>query len=184
MSAGSRIRRAWAALCGAENGATGPATVAPPEPGGPEAALARARLDLAAAQADIERLRGEYARREAQARTEVEAAGREAVLRVARRIGPLLSQFNTMRALAEQGREVRLPDLLTLAGKLEKAFAEAGITPVGSVGAGAPFNPKLHQRLSGGDVADGAPVHIRFVGYACGDVVVTKAMVSRKGEEE
>jgi molecular chaperone GrpE (heat shock protein) len=170
-----RLAGAWRALSGMEEKAV-PAA----EPGGPEAALAKARLELEEAKAERERLREEYARRERLAGEEKAGAGREAVLRLAKRVGPLLSQLATLRAMAAEGKPVRAEDLLTLAGKLEKAFAEGGLQPVGEVGATAAFDPKFHQRMSGGDVSDGDAVRVRFVGYACGDAVVTKAMVSRE----
>jgi molecular chaperone GrpE (heat shock protein) len=154
------------------------------EPGGPEAALGRARLELEEARRELEQLRQEYARREQRAVEEVAAAGRESLLRVGRRIGPLLSQFATMRALAAQGKEVRREDLLTMAGKLEKAFAESGLAVIGEVGSEAAFDPKIHQRLSGGDVKDGDSVRVRFIGYAFGETVVTKALVSREAAGE
>lgn len=175
MSMTTRIRAAWAALRGCEE-----PTALPAEPGGPEAALGRARLKLEEARRELEQLRQEYARRERRAVEEVAAAGRESLLRVGRRIGPLLSQLATMRALAAQGKEVRHEDLLTMAGKLEKAFAESGLSVIGEVGGEAAFDPKLHQRLSGGDVKDGDSIRVRFIGYAFGDTVVTKALVSRR----
>lgn len=172
-----RIAAAWRALCGAEpESMTG--TVS--DSGGPEAELARVRLELEASLAECGRLREEYARRDRLAAEEKAVAGREAMLRVAKRVGPLLSQLVTMRAAASEGKPVREEDLLTLAGKLAKAFVDAGINPVGEAGGLAVFDPKLHQRLSGGDVSDGDAVRVRFVGYACGDAVAVKAMVSRE----
>ena len=163
MSTMRRIRAAWAALRGGQS----PASPAPsPEPGGqegPEAALGRARIELEDLRREIERLRQDYARREERAVEEVAAAGQESLSRLGRRIGPLLSQFATMRALAAKGKDVRRDDLLAMAGKLEKAFAESGLSVIGEVGAEAPIDPKVPQRLSGGDVKDGDLVRVRFM---------------------
>lgn len=171
------MKRAWLALAGRslweeflEAGV----------PGRPEAAIARVGLERDEARRELGRLREEYARTERQTAGEIDAARREAVLRLARRVGPLLSQLATMRALVAEGKDVRREDLLTMVGKLEAAFAAAGISAIGEVGAETPFDPKLHQRMSGGDVTDGDPVRVRFVGYTCGETVVTKALVSRK----
>ncbi len=184
LSLSKRLSNAWRALRGGEEKKTGsapaPSEVEPTELGGAETALAKARLELEATKAECERLREEYARRDRQASEEVGAAGRAALLKLARRVGPLLSQFVTMRVAVAEGKPVRIEDLLTMAGKLEKAFAEVGIIPVGEVGGSAAFDPKVHQRMSGGDVSDGDSVRVRFVGYACGEAVVTKAMVSRE----
>ncbi len=172
---GSRLTRALKVLAGGDAG-----SAAESASGGPEAAIARVRLERDDARRELEQLREEFARLERRSAGDVEGARREAILRLARRVGPLLSQFATMRTLAVEGREVRREDLLTMAGKLEAAFSEAGISPIGEVGAEAPYDPRIHQRMSGGDVTDGDGVRIRFVGYTCGDTVVTKAMVSRK----
>lgn len=178
MNLTQRLGKAWAVF---RSPAAPPPLSGPPKQSAEiEAALARLRLDLEQARGEIERLRAEYARQEQKTAGEVQAAAREALLRLARRVGPLLSQFATMRALAAEGREVRREDLLVMADKLERAFADGGVAAVGAVGEETAFNPKLHQRMSGGDVADGDPVRVRFVGYACGDTIVTKAMVSRK----
>ncbi len=181
MNLMQRFAKAWAIFRGPDAPPTTPTIAVPPEKSAElEAVLARLRIDLEQARSEIERLRAEYIRREQKAAGEAEAAAREALLRLARRVGPLLSQFATMRALAAEGREVRREDLLVMADKLERAFADAGVAAVGAVGEETAFNPKLHQRMSGGDVTDGDPVRVRFVGYACGDTIVTKAMVSRK----
>lgn len=174
---GLRLARAWRALCGDD---AWDEIARDAGPGGPEAAIARTRLERDEALRELDRLRQEFATLERRLKAEVEGARGDAVVRLAKRVGPLLSQFATMRALAAEGREVRREDLLTMAGKLETAFADAGIAPIGAVGGEAVFDPRLHQRMSGGDVGDGDPVRVRFVGYTCGEQVVTKAMVSRK----
>ena len=40
------------------------------------------------------------------------------------------------------------------------------------------FDTSLHQLMAGGDVNDGTPVRIRFIGYRFVGKVVTKAMVT------
>ncbi len=49
------------------------------------------------------------------------------------------------------------------------------------MGEEAPFDTRVHQRMSGADVLDGQPVAVRFVGYRLGETILVKAMVSRAG---
>ena len=67
-----------------------------------------------------------------------------------------------------------------LFGKIEKIFQEAGLEPMGKVDESLPFDPRLHQRMSGGELREGDQVRVRFVGYRFGENIVTKAMVSRR----
>ena len=180
MNLAERLSKAWSALMGQSVPPT--ASVPMPNPENAEVISARMRLELEAARQEITRLREEYSRLEGRAQEDLRAAGREAVVRLAKRVTPLLSQLATMRALVEQGREVRREDILLMASKLEAAFLQAGLVPIGQVGAEAAFDPKFHQRMSGGEVRNGDAVRVRFVGYLCEDAVVTKAMVSPAGE--
>lgn len=141
--------------------------------------LERARMDVRERDEEIEKLRKEYTLRERQADTKVASAADDVMLGLMRRLGPLLSQLATMKGMAGEGRDVKTADLLTLFGKIEKAFEYAGLYPIGSVGEEIAFDPRLHQRMSGGDVKNGSPVRVRFVGYRYGDTIVTKSMVSR-----
>lgn len=187
-----RLRAACAALTG--HGAP-PATLPPPSPITPppsssappsaDAArdLARLRLDLQAREAETVKLRAEFARQEQQAAAATQAAGNQALSALLRALAPTLSQLATLRHLAESGREVRAADALKLAAKLEQTLSEQGLERIGEVGAQTAFDPACHQRLSGGDVRDGDPVRVRFVGYRFRGETPVKALVSRVGAE-
>jgi molecular chaperone GrpE len=142
--------------------------------------LAGLQLDLHERDEQIARLRQEFALQERQAEQEAGRAAEGGLHALARAAAPLLSQLSTLRAMAEAGREVRAADVLKLAEKIKAVFVEAGLEPLGRNGEVCPFDSRFHQRLSGGDVQEGDPVRIRFEGYRLGDMVLTKAMVSRE----
>lgn len=179
MGIGKRLNAAWQAIWGQE-----PAEKEIPlSPSDLAVELERGRLDLQDRESQLAKLRQEYARREEQAKAEAAEAGQKAMFSLGRKLGPLLSQLASIRSMSEAGREVRSKDVLILFGKIEKVLAEAGLWPIGQVGEGTVFDPRLHQRMSGGDVQEGDQVVVRFVGYKLGEEVVTKAMVSRLDQQ-
>lgn len=168
----SRLAAAWQVLRGAAADA-----------GDPRIRIAALELDLREREAELERVRAEYARLGGQAERDRAGAASEGLADLAKRLAPLLSQLATMESLAAAGRELRAPDILKLFGKVEAVLAEAGLSRIGTVGEQAPFDTRLHQRLSGLDVDDGQPVTVRFVGYRLRETILLKAMVSRAGAE-
>ncbi|MDP2708205.1 MAG: hypothetical protein Q8O70_11990 [Burkholderiales bacterium] len=145
---------------------------------------ARARaleLDLRERDSDIRRLRQEYERSAQQAQREQAGAAAAGVDALARTLAPLFSQLATMQALAYSGRTVRAEDVLKLFSKVEAGLRESGLERIGTVGDACGFDTRLHQRMSGADVADGDAVVVRFVGYRLRGNILLKAMVSRKG---
>jgi molecular chaperone GrpE (heat shock protein) len=170
MSKSGRWSRAWAAW-------TRPAADA-------ERDLARLRLDAQAKDEELAQLRAEYARRDGRAEQEKAAAGREAVAGLVRAVAPTLAQLATLRHMAAAGRELRAADVLRLFDRIDQALRDQGLVPIGEPGAEAPFDPAVHQRMSGGDVKDGDRVRVRFPGYRFGGETPLKALVSRIGETE
>jgi len=148
------------------------------DPGARAAAL---ELDLRERDSDIRRLRQEYERVAQQAQREQAGAAAAGVDALARSLAPLFSQLATMQALADSGRAVRAEDVLKLFGKVEAGLRESGLERIGTVGDTCGFDTRLHQRMSGADVADGDAVVVRFVGYRLRGDILLKAMVSRKG---
>lgn len=148
------------------------------DPGSRAAAL---ELDLRERDGIIGRLRQEYERFAQQAQREQAGAAVSCVDVLARSLAPQFSQLATMQALADSGRAVRAEDVLKLFGKVEAAMRESGLDRIGTVGATCAFDARLHQRLSGADVADGDAVVVRFIGYRLREEVLLKAMVSRQG---
>lgn len=188
MNPWQRLCAAWSVLTGRLEPSsivpppTSPQPAAPPDAADSARDLARLRLELQARDAEIGRLREEYVRLEQGHTGAAEAAGRDATAALMRALAPTLSQLATLRQMAESGREVRAADALKLGGKLEQALLERGLERIGEVGAETTFNPALHQRMSGGDVRDGDPVRVRFVGYRFAGQTPVKALVSRIGD--
>lgn len=175
VSFGQRLGRALRALLG---------QAYPAEPdrgselGGEEAMISRAKIERAEALRNLRKMREDYAALETRHELELSSAGNDEIIRLIRHLGPLVSELATMRVLAAGGLQVSTADLLTLVGKLEAALVDAGIQPIGIIGAEAEFDSEFHQNISGGVIKDGGPVCIRFVGYIRGDQVITKALVS------
>jgi len=143
--------------------------------------VAALEMDLRDRDEEIRRLRQEYGLQQEQAERQQATASAVGFEALARKLAPLFSQLATMQALADAGRAVRTEDILKLFGKVEQMLAGAGLVRVGTVGAAAPFDTRLHQRMSGADLRDNDPVTVRFVGYRLGETILLKAMVSRQG---
>jgi molecular chaperone GrpE len=142
--------------------------------------LASLKMDLADRDDQMQRLRDEFGRERQQKETAISSSVSSEIEQFSKKLAPLLSQLETMRSLHEQGRDIKIEDLLKLLGKMEKVVLSSGLEPIGTVGERSRFDSHLHQRMSGGDVSDGDPVRVRFVGYRFKDNILTKAMVSRE----
>lgn len=168
-----RLGAAWRVLCGSVP-ATGEGTSQL------ETRIAGLEMDLKERDEQIVRLRQEFALQAQQAEQAVAQAGSTELEALAKRVAPLLAQLATLQAMTDGGREVRPADVLKLAGKIKAVFLESGLIPLGQPGELCPFDSQIHQRMSGGDVQDGAPVKVRFEGYRFRETVIVKAMVSRE----
>ncbi|MCO6456399.1 MAG: hypothetical protein J5I93_13955 [Pirellulaceae bacterium] len=176
LSFPGRLRAACRILAGGAQPATTPAA----DPASLASQVASLELDLRDRDAQIARLRQEYAHQAQQAQQAVAEAGDGELAALAKRVAPLLSQLGTMQAMLDGGRELRAADVLKLAGKLKQVFIDCGLEPIGRVGELCGFDTRLHQRMSGGDVDEGQQVKVRFEGYRLREAIVTKAMVSRE----
>lgn len=175
----SRLQQAVVVLCGT----AAPEIAAAPLPDDPTGLKSRIRaleLDIEERDARIRNMQQEFDQLRRQAEADKTNAGVAELESLAKRLAPVLSQAPTMRAMHAEGKEIRAADLLKLFEKVERILQEAGITPIGTVGESARFDTRLHQRMSGGDVSDGANVRVRFVGYRFKETILTKAMVGRE----
>ena len=173
MSLTTRIRSALAALAGQP-------TAPPPEPGTPEATIAALRLDLDERDRRIAALLKEAEAAGRAAPAEAESAAAERMNKFLRKLAPLLAQADAMRQFAAEGRPLKAEDAFALVARIEKTMAEEGVERIGAAGEETVFDSRLHQRMSGGDVSDGAAVKVRFAGFRQGERILSKAMVSRK----
>ena len=176
-----RIKQALALMAGTDSDNASPS----PTPSADDRLTLSSRIqalemDLEERDRQIAKMRQDFEIQRQQAESDRSGAGAAELTALAKRLAPYLCQIPTMRSLNDEGKEVRAADLFTLFGKLEKVLAEAKIRAIGTVGDVAPFDPRLHQRMSGSDISDGNLVRVRFVGYFFGDTILTKAMVSRE----
>ncbi len=179
MKLNERVKSIWDAITGRTAPPAESQQAAVSEQG---SVLARLRMDLESSRAEAAKLREEYARHEQEATAACQTAAGEAMSGLLRALAPTLSQLATLRHMAETGRDVRATDALKLSGKIEQALIERGLEQIGVVGEESSFDPALHQRMSGGDVRDGDPVRVRFVGYRFAKSAPVKALVSRVEE--
>lgn len=169
--------RLWAALVGKQTDST-------PEPapraGSPEARIASLEMDvrerdarIAAMQTEYETLRHDSAR--------AGAANAEQEQMVKRIVAPL-ANLVALRSLADSGKAVSAPDVLSLVGDLLQELRKGGLEQIGTVGELTEFNSALHQRMSGTGVHSGVPVLIRLPGFKKDEKILVKAMVSTRTE--
>jgi molecular chaperone GrpE (heat shock protein) len=145
-----------------------------------KARLAVLEMDLRERDARIAAMQKEYANLEAAAKQAAAGAGADQLEQMFKKLAAPLSNLATLAAIAAEGREVAVADLISLLRTVEKHLKAAGLEAVGEVGAAVPFDVALHQRLSGGTVRAGVPVVVRTPGYRFGERVLLKAMVSAK----
>jgi molecular chaperone GrpE (heat shock protein) len=142
--------------------------------------VAALEMDLRERDRRIAAMQKEYANLEASGKREAAGAGADQLEALFKRVAAPLSNVAALAALAGEGREVAVADVLTLLRSIEKHFKAAGLEAVGEVGAAVPFDVAMHQRMSGGMVSSGTPVVVRMPGYRFGGKVLLKAMVTAK----
>jgi molecular chaperone GrpE len=138
------------------------------------------RRQLDEKDAELARLRGEYAalKRE-RADTATEAARMER-LELFRRLQPVLVQLPTAHAALADGVDLSAADFAALLAPLEEAFADLGFERIGEAGRGAAFDPRLHRAVGQGaaGLRPDEQVRVRYVGYRIGGEIVCKAEVT------
>jgi len=172
-----RLARAWRVLAGDPGGGAAP-------PGGLAARVAALEIELKDRDERLKRTRHEFELERGRADSEVAGAGQAELLEAVRRLAPTLANLEAMRHRHAEGLEVRIEDLFKLVGRLEGELASRGLERLGQCGTEVPFDPREHKRLSGGDLNDGDPVRVRFVGYRFAGKVLAKAMVTRVSPDE
>jgi len=153
------------------------------DPSDCEKTLAQARLELEAKEKELQRLRQECKHQQRQAGEEANRSIEAAVSKLIQQLANPLSQLAALRHRVDQGGEVRVEDVIKLAGGIERALKQHGLEIIGEVGQQTNFDPSLHQRMSGGDVSNGVPIRVRFPGYQYQGKIALKAMVTRTPEE-
>lgn len=130
--------------------------------------------------AEIERLRQEYAMLEAKQSTSETASTRDTHLDVFRRIQGIATHLPTMQVAVSEGADVRAQDVLALLRPLDQLLADLGFEMIGSAGQETSYDPTRHRAVGTGaqSVSPQDKVRVRFVGYLYGGEVVCKAEVT------
>jgi molecular chaperone GrpE (heat shock protein) len=140
---------------------------------------------LEARDAQIERVRDEYAALEKR-HADVEAASVDAE-RVAlfKRLQPIATQLPTLRAALDEGADVSGRDVVDLLSPLEEALRDLGFVHIGEAGKQVAYDPKRHKAVGRGadSLESGDLVRVRYVGYLYGGKVVCKAEVTPVKQE-
>jgi molecular chaperone GrpE (heat shock protein) len=138
------------------------------------------RRQLEQKDAELTRLRGEYAalRREG-ADTAADAARMER-LELFRRVQSVLIQLPTAQAALTDGADLSAADFAALLAPIEEAFADLGFERIGEAGRVAMFDPRQHRAI-GRKAAGLQPderVRVRYVGYMLDGEIICKAEVT------
>lgn len=88
-----------------------------------------------------------------------------------------LVQWPTAAYSARQNEQLPAVRLLPLIQPVEQLMAEWGVIAIASVGEEVPYNPQLHQLMSG-TAQPGDMVKVRYTGYRHGDKLLYRAKVS------
>jgi molecular chaperone GrpE (heat shock protein) len=142
------------------------------------------RLDEREAQ--IARLRDEYAALEARQSEQTTALLRDERISLFRQIQPLAIQLPTLWAALRAGADLSSHDVLEVVHPLEEALSRLGFEPIGDAGAEVPYDAQRHKLVGRGARAAGgdAVVRVRYVGYTYQGEVLCRAEVILAPQEE
>ncbi len=146
-------------------------------------ALDDAQHQIDARDAQIAKLRQEYAALDARlARSGVDLAEAER-LALFRRLQPVVTQLPTLRAALDGGADLAARDVLDLLAPLDEMLADLGFERIGDAGVQTRFDPRRHQPVGQGAraIAPDDMVRVRYVGYIYHGDIVCKAQVTRAG---
>jgi molecular chaperone GrpE (heat shock protein) len=144
-------------------------------------ALGDAQQQIDARDAQIAKLRQEYAALDGRlARFGADSAETER-LALFRRLQPVVTQLPTLRAALDGGADLAARDVLDLLAPLDELLADLGFERIGDAGAQTRFDPQCHQPLGQGAraIVPEDMVRVRYVGYLYHGNVVCKAQVTR-----
>jgi molecular chaperone GrpE (heat shock protein) len=140
-------------------------------------ALEDAHAQIAAYEAQIARMRGEYSALEQRLEDARGGSAQDVHLELFGRLQAVVTQIPTVRAAVEDGAQISARDVLVLLAPLDDALRDLGFETIGVPGADVPYDPRLHRVVGAGEAAPGEPVQVRYVGYTHRGSVVCKAQV-------
>ncbi|MGF1568011.1 MAG: hypothetical protein ACFCVD_08055 [Nodosilinea sp.] len=144
---------------------------------GEDAKIAPLGLDRAQSLAQVEPLRQEYERLQAEMEAQAQVVRQQMQGEAIAILESWLLQWPTAVYAVQQNESLPATRLIPLTKPLDRLLQAWDMTPIGSVGAEVPYDPQQHQPM-GAEVSPGQPVRIRYVGYRQGDRLLYRAKVS------
>ncbi|MDP8306527.1 MAG: nucleotide exchange factor GrpE [Candidatus Chlorobium antarcticum] len=133
------------------------------------------RLELTERDAEISRLRKEYALLREHAREQAERAVDETIEKIILEAAAPLANVGAMQARHLEKGGLNLDDLLSITASLGKILTERGMEQIGCVGERMPYDVALHQMLDGSHPQPPQQVRIRFSGFRFKGKLMAKA---------
>lgn len=125
----------------------------------------------------IDTLRQEYQRLQNQLAEQRQTLLQEFQLSSLQVLESCLLQLPTFAFKAQENPEISATKLLPLMRPLQQLLQQWGVEQIAPIGEKLPYNPQLHQLLSGNARA-GDLVIVRYTGYTQGDKLLYRAKVS------
>ncbi len=123
-------------------------------------------------------LKQEYQRLSAQLEQQKQMLWQEFQQSSLQTIESWLLQWPTAAAKAQENPQLPAEKLLPLLKPLEQLLQQWGVEAIAPVGAEVPYDPQLHQLMSG-NPQKGDAVKVRYVGYYRGGKLLYRAQVSQ-----
>lgn len=90
---------------------------------------------------------------------------------------PWLRQWPTVLAAVAKNPDLPATKVIPLVQPVEALMASWGITPIAPIGAELPYNPQLHELMTG-TAERGDRIRVRYAGYHRGEKLLWRAKVS------
>ncbi|HPZ08109.1 MAG TPA: nucleotide exchange factor GrpE [Candidatus Eremiobacteraeota bacterium] len=126
----------------------------------------------------VEKLKKEYEQLKNTSKEEATIAKKEEITDIVTELAIHMAQLNTMKKLQEDGKEVRIKDILRLFKQIEKIFERKGLIQIGEAGKKVSYDSTLHQPSDNISLCEKQEVIVRFCGYMVNDKLIKRAIVS------
>jgi len=122
--------------------------------------------------------RKEYDTLKSSLKEEIKQAKSEEILDVFTEISSPLSQLNTMKRMEQEGKDIKIKDVLRLVNHMEKIFSKKGLSQTCSAGEKVIYDSTVHQLSGNFSPKEKEEVLVRFCGYKINDKLIKRALVS------
>lgn len=122
--------------------------------------------------------RKEYDTLKGSLKGDIRQAKAEEILDIFTEIASPLSQLNTMKKMEQDGKDIKVKDILRLVNHMEKIFFKKGLSQTGAAGEKVLYNSTVHQPAGNFSPKEKEEVLVRFCGYKVNDKLIKRALVS------